>query len=345
MKILNSKGEPIVLNAREKLIAEYNTQLIKNSLGLEIDITTLTTIIKKVTTQKFFTIAPSKYMPVKVGEGAWSSNLLTYRSFDVAGSFESGNINTGANDTRLADADSGVDSITVKVVNWAKSISWSIIDLQMALKAGNWDLITSKEGARKRNYDLGIQKIAFLGSAVDTGVLGLLTQTDVTSNTALITKYIKSMTPEEFDAFLAGLYAAYRINCEQTATPTGFYIPEVDYNGLANFPDSTYPLKTRLQIIEENLKLLSQNPNFKVLPLSYADQAVNAGSQIGAAGKNRYVMLNEEEESGRIDIPVDYTATLANSVNNFQFQNVGYASYTGFKAYRPKEMLYFDWAA
>lgn len=342
--ILNSKGEPILLKGREKVVADYNQQIC-NALGAEVDITTLTTIIKKVTEQKFFTLAPSEFMPVVVGNGAFSSNLLTYRSFDVAGDFETGNINTGASNTRLAEADTAIDSITVKIIDWAKTIGWSLIDVAKAQKAGNWDLISAKATSRKRNWDLGIQKIAFLGSANDTGVLGLLTQSNVTSDVSVITKYIKDMTSGEFNIFLAAFYAAYRVNAKQTAEPTHFIIPEVDYNGLANFPDSIYPLKTRLQIIEETLRLLTKNPNFKVLKCSYCDQAINAGSAVAALGLNRYVFLNYEETSGRIDIPVDYTSTIANSINSFQFQNVGYGEYTGYKVYRERETLYFDWSA
>lgn len=339
MKILNSKGEPIILNSQEKRIAEYNQQIV-NSLGFDIDITTLTTIVKRVVEQKFFQIAPAEYMPIRVGEGAWSQQLLTYRSFSVADDFETGNINTGASNGRLAEADAGVDGVPVKIINWAKAIGWTLFDLQMAKKAGNWDMITEKEKARKKNWDLGIQKISFLGSVNDSNVLGLLTQSDVTSNTALITEYINGMTAAEFSTFCRGVYQAYRANCNYTAKPTHFIIPEIDFNGLATFPDSTYPLKTKLQLLEEEFKTLTQNPNFKILPLSYADQANNEDE----IDSNRYVLLNYDEDSGRMDIPVDYTATMANSVNNFQFNNVGYGQYTGFKAYRPLEMLYFDWS-
>jgi len=342
-KILNSNGEPVLLNAAEQKAAMYNQQII-NSLGYEIDVTTLTTIIKRVVEQKFFEIAPAEYLPVKVGEGSWSSQLITYRSFTVADDFETGVINTGVSNGRLADADAGVDSVPVKVINWAKSIGWTLFDIQQALKAGNWDLITAKEKSRKKNWDLGIQKIAFLGSANDASVKGLLTQSDVTSNTALITEYIKGMTAAEFNTFVAGVFQAYRENCNYTAKPTHFIIPEIDFNGMASFPDSTYPLKTKLALLEESFKTLTQNPNFKILPLSYADQVNNVGS-VAALGKNRYVLLNYDEDTVRMDIPVDYTATMANTVNSFQFNNVGYGQFTGTKAYRPKEVLYFDWAA
>lgn len=85
-----------------------------------------------------------------MGEGAWSSALTTYRSFNLSDDFSTGVINTGANNGRLAVGDAGVDSLTVQVKNWAKQIGWSLFDLQLAAKSGNWDLVTAKERARKR---------------------------------------------------------------------------------------------------------------------------------------------------------------------------------------------------
>jgi len=338
-EVLNSKGEPVVLNDHESKIAKYNQQIV-NSLGFEVDITTLTTIIKSVVEQKFFQVAPADYLPVRVGEGAWSTKLTTYRAFDVSDDFETGVIQSGANNSRLAEADSGVDSVDVKVVNWAKSVGWSLFDLQQAALAGNWDLVTAKQRARKRNWDLGVQKIAFLGSLSDSSVLGLLTQSNVTSNTALITKTIASMSDTEFEALIQGMLAAYRSNCNYTAYPTHFIIPEADYNGLGVATDENFAMKSKLQRLQEMFALLTRNPNFKILPLAYADKANNTSY----VNKNRYTLMNYDSDSVRMDVPVDYTATLANSINNFQFQNVGYGQYTGVKAYREKEMLYFDWS-
>lgn len=132
LKVYNSKNELIVLNEREKKIAKHFEMKIKNSLGYEISITSLTTIMKKISEQKFFEIAPADYLPVRVGEGAWSSNLVTYRSFEMAALFEDGIVNLGANNSRLASADAGVDSLTIQVYNWAKTIGWSIFDLELA---------------------------------------------------------------------------------------------------------------------------------------------------------------------------------------------------------------------
>jgi hypothetical protein len=335
--ILNSKGEPILLNAREQKIANSIQNQVTNALGYEINITTLTTIIKKVTEQKFFEIAPADYIPVRVGEGAWSSNLVTYRSFQMADDFATGVMNTGGGNARLAQADAGVDSLSIKVTNWAKSVGWSLFDLELAAKSGNWDLVTAKEKSRKRNWDLGIQKVAFLGLAGDSAVQGLLNQSGITMNTSVITQSIHTMTTAQLKTFTGAIIEAYRTNCARTAWPTHFIVPESEYNGLAATVSPDFPIKSILQLLEEMFQTMTRNKSFKILPLAYADGAYSG------YGWQQYVLLNYEEESIRMDIPVDYTNTLANSIDNFSFQNVGYGQFTGCLAYRPLELMYFKY--
>lgn len=335
MKVLNSEGKEILLNQRESLIANNLTKAA-NALGYEIDITTLTTIMKKVTDQKFFEIAPADYLPVRVGEGAWSTSLTTYRSFTFGDDFETGLLNTGANNSRMATADAGVDSISIPVHNWAKQIGWSLFDLQFASKSGNWDLVTAKEKARKKNWDLGIQRIAFLGVNSDTK--GLLTQTGIETNTTALAKSLKTMTAAELSTFLGVILSLYRTNCAHTAMPSHFIIPETDYLGLAIPSSADFPLKSKLEVMRETLAVMTGKGDFKILPCAYADFA-NSGSLLS---RQRYALYNYEEESLRMDIPVDYTNTLANSIDNFSFQNVGYGQFTGALAYRPKELMYFD---
>lgn len=351
-RILNSAGEPIKLTPEEKHLADYLQRQInakfKNSLGYEVNVTTLTTIMKKISEQKFFEVAPADYLPIRVGEGTWSTQLTTYRSFDLAEAFETGIVNTGGQNARLATADAGVDALNVKVFPWAKSIGWSIFDLEFAAKSGNWDLVSAKERSRKKNWDLGIQRIMFLGANGQNGssgtCLGLLNQPGITVNTTVITKPIKSMTPEELAVFCANVYEAYRSNCQRTAVPTHFIIPESDYNGLASQSSPTFPIKSKLTILLETFRDITQKKDFKILPLSYADAAYH--TEVSAiAGKQVYTMLNYDEESVRADIPLDYTNTLANSLDNFSFQNVGYGQFTGVLAYRPLEMLYFHHSA
>lgn len=352
-RILNAAGQVIRLTDEEQFHAdEMQVQVndrfkrLKNSLGYEVNITTLSTIVKKISEQKFFQVAPAKYLPVRVGDGAWSSNLLTYRSFDAGDEFETGLVNTGGQNARLASADAAVDSITVQVFDWAKSTGWSIIDLQKAAKSGNWDIVSAKEKSRKKNWDLGIQRVAFLGARGQNGAsgncLGLLNQSGITTNTTVITQAISAMDTTALKAFCVAVYEAYRANCQRTAVPTHFIMPESDFNGTASMASPTFPIRSTLDLLLETFKVITGNPEFKILPLAYADATYHA-DVASIAGKQIYTMLNYDEESLRMDIPVDYTNTLANSLDNFSFQNVAYGEFTGVMAYRPLELLYFTY--
>ncbi len=362
--ILNTKGEPIKLNAYEthkakwvarKILEEHGEQFpslfsmgkgVQNSLGYEVAITTLTSISKKISEMKLYEIPVADYLPVVVGQGTWSSNLTTFRSFDAAGSFEDGIINLGGNSSRLASADAAVDALNIKISNWAKEITWSLFELEEAAKSGNWDVVSAKEKSRKRNWDLGVQRVAFLGANGLNGASGacqgLLTQAGVTINTTTITKAINTMSTGELKSFCAAVIEKYRANCNRTAMPSVFVIPESDYNGMAATVSPDFPIKSILLLLEEMFQVITRNKGFKILPLAYADAAYHA-DVVSIAGKQVYTLLNYEEESVRMDIPLQYTNTLANSINNFQFQNVGYGQFTGVLAYRPLEMLYFQY--
>lgn len=341
-------GTPVTLTRQEQYSAESMQRIFNeaqktfsNSLGYEVSITTLTTVMKKITEQKFFEVPPADYLPVRVGEGTWSSNLVTYRSFDIADEWETGILNLGGQNARLAVADTGVDALTINVFNWAKTINWTIFELEEAARSGNWDLISSKEKARKRNWDLGVQRIAFLGMRGQNGAngqaLGLLNQTGITTNTSVITMPISQMNTAQLKVFTAQVIEAYRSNCNRTTFPSHFIIPESDYNGLASQASPDFPIKSTLELLEETFKLITRKPDFKILPLAYGDVAYSGFSyQI-------YVLLNYDEESIRMDIPLQYTNTLANSLNNFNFANVGYGQSTGVLAYRPLELLYFTY--
>lgn len=326
-----------MLNARETAVAralEIEKSEYLNALGIDIPITTLTTAIKSVSEQKFYKIAPADYMPVVVGEGAFSTNLLKYTSFNMGGDFEQGLIHTSTHNAQLAQADAGVEGVQIPVINWAKGLSWNLFEVQQAAKTGNWDLITEKEKARKTNWDLGIQKAAFLGVA-SVGAKGLLNQDGVTSDITTITKPIKAMSAAEYQAFVGSIYAAYREHCDYTAEPDVFIIPESDYNGLAAAVDPNFPIKTKLEYLKEAFRLIVGH-EVEIKKLAYAD-AARSGLAV-----QRYVLLHKDADSLAMNIPVDYTATLANSINGFHWENAAYGQFTGVKVFRPKEVLYFD---
>ena len=338
IEFLNSKGEAVKLNAKEEQVAkalELQHAEYLNALGIEIPITTLTTAIKSVSEQKFFRVAPAEYMPVVVGEGAFGTNLLKYVSYNMAGNFENGIIHQAVAQSELAQADAGVEGISIPIVNWAKGLNWNLFEVQTAAKTGNWDIITEKEKSRKTNWDLGIQAIAFLGSKVVPGVKGLLTQTNVTSDTTTITKSITSMSAAEYQAFVGAVYAAYRANSAYTAEPDTFIIPESDYNGLASAVDPNFPIMSKLEYLKKAFREIVGH-EVEIKKLAYADKA-----QSGLAVQ-RYVLLRKDADTLAMNIPVDYTSTLANSINGFNWQNAAYGQFTGVTVYRPKEVLYFD---
>jgi len=346
--IKNSKGLPVELNEHEKFHVEYiRNEVCKrfgNDLGFQIDITTLTTILASITEQKFYQIPFADFMPVQVGQGAWSSQLTSYRTFALGDDFADGLLNTGSPNGKLAAVSTGVDAVNIKVNNWAKGLSWSIFDLKQASLSGNWDLVTSLEKSRKTNWDLGIQQVAFLGLAGQNGtagsVLGLLNQPGASVNSSVITQPLSAMTSIQLSAFCQQVYEAYRANCNRTAVPTHFIIPESDYNGLAAQSSPEFPIKSKLAVIEEMFKKMSKNEGFKVMSVAYADAAYHQGVEL-IANKQVYTMFRYDETSLALNIPVDYTSTLANSVDNFNFNNAAYGQFTGVLLKRPLEMLYF----
>lgn len=314
---------------------DYDTRF-RNALGFEVPITTLTTIVKKVSDQKFFEVAPADYLPVKVGQGAFSSNLLTYRQYEIGGAFADGVINLAKNRGRLASMDAGIDSVSIKIRNWVKSIDWTLFEINEAAKSGNWDLISAKEKSRLKNWQLGIQEVAFIGLDGDSSCLGLLNLVGITTNEEVITVPISSMSGTNLKEFCQQVLNVYRTNCARTAWPTHFIIPESDYLGLAGMASADFPIRSTLSVLEETFQTMTKNKNFKILPLTYCDVAYHPG-----ATQQQYVLLNYDEESVNMNIPVDYTSTLAGSVNNFQYQNTGYGQFTGVQAIRPLEILYF----
>jgi len=198
-----------------------------------------------------------------------------------------------------------------------------------------FSLIEARETARRKEWDLGIQQIAFKGYQDSTG---LLNNAEATVNTGEITKLISSMSAVEFNAFAGSVYEIYRANNNRTARPSHFVMPEKDWNGLINFPDATFPLKTKLQLLEEAFKSVTMNQGFKILPCAYADAENFDGVN------NRYAMFNYDETSLKMDLPIDYTMTQAGTINGFTWENVAFGSFTGVVAQRPKELLYFQFA-
>src|SRR5690606_31088818 len=133
------------------------------------------------------------------------------------------------------------------------------------------------------------------------------------------------------------LLEVYRARNNRTAWPNRFIIPESDYLGLAVPSSSDFPIKSKLEILETTLKILTKNPDFQVLPLAYGDNAYNGGLD------QRYAFYNSDVDSIYMNIPVDYTPTSAYTLNGLHIQNVAYGQFGGVFLNRPEEMVYFSY--
>lgn len=311
----------------------YKTKILNNAQGYQQIITTLTAVSQKVSQQKFYEIPFADYVPVITGQGAFDQAILNWRSFSKDDGFESGIIGNNSNRAQRGQSDAVFDAVTQSIIPWAKNIEWSLFELEQAAKANNlFSLIEAREIARAKSWQLGLQKVAFLGVGSEKGLLNL---SSVSADTANLTKRLYAMSAAELNTFAGVVYGLYRANCNYTAKPSKFIIPEADYNGLANFPDATYPLKTRLELLQSMFAVLTGNSGFKIMPCAYCDKANFDGTN------NRYVLTVDDPTSLKMDIPIDYTVTQAGSEDGFSWVNTAYGQFTGVVALRPKETYYF----
>lgn len=333
-----------VFSTKQGVTLMNSTQGIDTAgFGYQRAIDTLTYIKTLITEQIFYKVNPMDYAPVVVGEGSFAQNILTNLTFSTSGNFFEGVINQGNNNDQLAKANVGISSITTPVFNWAKSIDYSIFEIEQALQSNNWDIIKSKHDARKENWDLGIQSMFFLGmSAAPVTGPGLLNQPNVNINTALITGLLNSLSFADYTTFIADLLELYRLNNNRTSYPTHFIIPEDDYNGLAVPYTATatgFPVISKLGYLKAAFAELGLG-GIKIMPSAYAMPTYNSNAT--GLNKHVYTLLNYDVRSVRMDIPVMITSTQPNTLNNFQFQDAAYGQFSPVVSLRPLEMLYFQ---
>jgi hypothetical protein len=316
-----------------ELVNKATGQIMENSNGYSQLVTTLTAVSQKVSTQKFYEIAFADYVPVVVGNGSFKRSILNWRTFSKSEGFESGIISNSGNHARVEQVDAAYDAVSQNVISWAKGIEYNLFELEEAMQAGTlFSLIEAREIARRKEWQLGLQKVAFVGIGAEKG---LLNNASVTPDDSNLTGWIKDLSAANFNTFVGKVWGLYRGSSAYTAKATHFAIPETDYNGLVNYPDATYPLKTKLQLLEEAFKTISGNPNFKILPLAYGQKA-NFDSTY-----NMYALYNYDETSLKMDLPLDMVSTTAGTQNGFTWENVAYGQFTGVVALRSKELYYF----
>lgn len=344
--VLDKKQKPIILNEWQQDRCDYQENYIKNAFGYDIPITTMTTIAAKVSYQKFATIKDwGTYVPVVEGQGAFSDSILTYQAVEVGDSFETGIVNQAQNNDREASIDVAISSVRVPIYSWVKKATWGLFETQEALRAGNWNIVEAKMKARKRNWELGIQRIAFLGAqgfqTAQANCYGLLNLPNVNTDQSVFAASgnvpISQMSPTQLNAFVANLINLYRANNNRTADPTHFIVPEFDYLGMSTMYSAVFPTKTILEVLNAAFK--EQAPGFQgIKRLFYAMPQYS----FGALTYNTYVLLNYDPETFNMQIPVPYQTTTPMSIDGLNLQDAGYGQYTGVAAFRPREILYLN---
>lgn len=334
-------GIPIPnLSIAGRMLTNANGDIAVGSAGYQYLIDTLSEIRAGVVEQKFYKIAPADYMPVDVGYAAWADEIVQNLTFQTGGDFFEGDIDTNYDTSRMAHVDTALAPIRMPVNTWAKQVTWTIADIAKAART-NWDIVEGKMKSLKTDWDLGIQKVAFLGHPVEATMTGLLTDSEVNINTVLISVPISDMSETQFKALVAGILDAYWTNSNNTeAEPDTFVIPTSDYLGLVGPVSGTFPIISKIEYLQNALEKATRNPGFKILPLAYAQSDRNSGSAVG--GKNRYTLYKREPETLQMTLPVDFTMNQAATANNFNWEQNGYGQYSGCLINRKREVLYLD---
>lgn len=322
-----------LFNEQELAVIDRNQELL-NAVGYgEIDLTLLTVLEREISKQKFYTVDPADFIPMDTTTGGFADYITVLRSYvnadaDIS-TWERGNDTDNA---RRNQVGAQVESVSLKLHNLDKMVSYSLFELKQAMQTGIWNVVTEKERARKIDYDLAVQRALLQG---DSKHKGLLNQTGVTTNTTTLTKKISSMTSAEFKAFMAAVFKDYFDNSNSTALPDTFVIPMEDFLGMGVAVDEQYPLvNSMLERFKNVFREVTGNANADIKPLVYCNAAKNGGTA-------KYALYRKDWDCLRAYKPVDYTVVQGATVDGMNYQNTAYARISDVFVNRPKELMYF----
>ena len=311
--------------------------LMLNDTGLSQVIDTLTYVSGKLVEQKFYEIPFEQYVPTVLGEGAFSDLMLYYTNFADSEGFETGLVSNTGRTASLEAVDTHYESIEAKPIFWAKKTNYTVLELKQAMKMQNLpSLIEQREKVRQKEWQLGIQKVAFLGC---NGQAGLLNNGSVVVDSTSLTGFLSGITDSALNTFVAGIIGSYLSNTSGTILPDTFVIPLTDFAGLGATVSSSFPIKSRMDFLLDAFKGATGNANFKILPCFYCDKAKYDGTN------NVYALYSRDEENLVYNINVDYTVTQFASRDNFNYESAGYGQFTPVVLKRPQSMYYLKHTA
>lgn len=311
--------------------------LMLNDTGLSQVIDTLTYVSGKLVEQKFYEIPFEQYVPTVLGEGAFSDLMLYYTNFADSEGFETGLVSNTGRTASLEAVDTHYESIEAKPIFWAKKTNYTVLELKQAMKMQNLpSLIEQREKVRQKEWQLGIQKVAFLGC---NGQAGLLNNSNVTVDTTSLTGLLSGIASSALNTFVSSIIGSYLANTNGVMLPDTFVIPLKDFAGLGSTVDSSFPIKSRMDFLLDAFKGATGNANFKILPCFYCDKANYDGTN------NVYALYNRDEENLVYNINVDYTVTQFASRDNFNYESAGYGQFTPVVFKRPQSVYYLKHTA
>ncbi len=319
-------------------LARLNNAAAVDTAGFEKLISTQEEIVSGVIGTKYYQLLGqtlSDFVPFDVGRGAYSTSIFQYTSAYVGSPFEAGLVQPAEGLGINAKANIVIDGLSIRNNFWRMDyeISHEVVEMgKVGVQA--FSIIEEKEKARKKVYDLGMQDVTFLGLPNVPGVYGLLNQPSATVNTSLFAKDLPTMTATELSAFVGSAVSTYLTNNNSTQLFNRMIIPTSDFVALGVPSNPDYPLKTKLQVIEDAFKAAGI-ADFKILHSKYNETASSTGGK-------RYVLYNKDADSIRMYIPKQYTPHALHPMNRVDFVSVAEAQFTGVQLLRPLEFLYAD---
>ena len=332
-------------------IDEYKNQFRVNnavafsnpdSIGIEQNLTTLTQLLANVQRQKFYTLngqALTDFIPIEMGTGAYAKQLTQFAVAQVGDNFETGIVQAGNGINKDANVDIAVDTISIRNNFWRMKYQATNEIVRMAqVNQETFSYIEEQERARLRTAQLGLQKVAFLGTS-DGLNEGLLNLSGVTVNTTLIPANFANMSTAQLNNFATTAMSTYFALTNSTVFPNTMVIPTSDLAGLATYISSTYPVgETRKEFLERAFKAAGAPADFKILHTVYNNTA-------GTSGTARYVLYNRDADTLSMYIPKPYTPYPLYPVGSLDMISDAEMQFTGVWAKRPQEILYMDLTA
>lgn len=310
-----------------------------NTIGLEQNLTTLTQLLAGVQRQKFYTLngqALTDFIPIEMGTGAYAHQMTQFAVAQVGDNFETGIVQPGNGINKDANVDIVIDTISIRNNFWRMKYQATNEIVRMAqVNQATFSYIEEQERARLRTAQLGLQKVAFLGTA-DGLNSGLLNLADVTINTSLMTATFANMTTAQLTTFATTAMSTYFAQTNSTVFPNTLVVPTSDLAGLATYISSTYPVgETRKEFLERAFKAAGAPNDFKILHTVYNQTA-------GTGGAPRYVLYNRDADTLSMYIPKPYTPYPLYPVGSLDMISDAEMQFTGVWAKRPQEILYMD---